>query len=68
VSVDLKRLPEDEELVRTSPYVGEPRAVQNVLDGLNYYRCKAKFAEQELSRAESELTAMREGAEFGSWM
>ena len=69
MSVDLERLPEDEELVRSVVPLGRygPR-VQNVLDALNYYRCKAKFAEQELARAEAELTAMRDSAEFGSWM
>jgi hypothetical protein len=71
VSVDLERLPEDEEWLRTSDLVDrsdDQRAIQNVLDALNYYRCKAKFAEQELARAEAELTAIRESAEFGSWM
>jgi hypothetical protein len=68
MSVDLKRLPEDEELVRSVVPLGRygPR-VQNVLDALNYYRCKAKFAEQELKSANETLTAMREGAEFRSW-
>lgn len=55
MSVDLEQLPDDEEIVRRLGGIGWPNAhgdaIQNVLDALNYYRCKAKFAEQELARA-----------------
>jgi hypothetical protein len=74
MSVDLKRLPADEEELRVwannaswHGFSDDGRPVQNVLDALNYFRCKAKFAEQELYRAQAELTAKRESAEFGSW-
>ena len=65
MSVDLTRLPADEEIVRTlanRPEVNE-RPVQNVLDALNWFRCKAKFAEQELTRANAELIEVRNSAE-----
>jgi hypothetical protein len=53
LSVNLKRLPDDEETVRrmgwADPFTPVD-AIQNVLDALNFYRCRAMFAEQELAR------------------
>jgi len=65
MSVDLKRLPADEEIVRTmtSRLDISARPVQNVLDALNFYRCRAVFVEQELSRAKAELIEVRNSAE-----
>jgi len=59
MSVDLNRLPVDEEVVRTmtSRLDISPRPVQNVLDALNFYRCRAAFAEQELTRLHVQLIA-----------
>jgi len=65
MSVDLNRLPADEEIVRTMtsrPDIST-RPVQNVLDALNFYRCRAVFVEQELARANAELIEVRNSAE-----
>src|SRR6185312_33956 len=70
MSVDLNRLPLDEEALRKHR-IGLNEAghqtlaseVQNVLDALNFYRCRAAFAEQELARANAELIEVRNSAE-----
>jgi hypothetical protein len=66
MSVDLTNIPADEEVVRriglTNPY-SYGQAIQNVLDALNLFRCRAKFAEQELERANAELIEVRNSAE-----
>ena len=70
MSVDLNRLPLDEEALRKHR-IGLNEAghqtlaseVQNVLDALNFYRCRAALAEQELSRAKAELIEVRNSAE-----
>lgn len=67
MSVDLTRLASDEEWLRvdSDEYydADEAISIQNVLDALNYYRCKAKFAEQELERAEERIVELRDSAE-----
>jgi hypothetical protein len=65
MSVNLAKLPADEEVVRkryTSEYVFG-KSTQNVLAALNFYRCRAKFAEQELERANAELIEVRNSSE-----
>jgi hypothetical protein len=47
MAVDLTRLPADEEWLRLYGL----DVAQNVLDALDLYRCRAKFYEQELDRA-----------------
>jgi hypothetical protein len=59
MSVDLAKLPADEEWLRLYGL----DVAQNVLDALNFYRCRAKFAEQELERANAELIEVRNSAE-----
>lgn len=55
MSVDLAKLPADEETVRQITTVISLQllapAIQNVLDALNFYRCLALHREQELARA-----------------
>ena len=62
MSADLDKLPADEEMLRqwakdASRYgfSEDGRQVQNVLDALNLFRCRAIFAEQELARADAAL-------------
>lgn len=67
MSADLDKLPADEEIVRvlaSRPDVNE-RPVQNVLDALNLFRCRAKFAEQELAKAEAALEWRRLNGDSG---
>lgn len=77
MSVDLAKLPVDEGRARKIAgdldayrHVLSAAAIHNVLDALNFYRCKAIFAEQELARANSLLIETRNSAEhnriFGS--
>jgi hypothetical protein len=47
MAVDLEKLPADEEWLRLYGL----DVAQNVLDALDLYRCRAKFYEQELERA-----------------
>jgi hypothetical protein len=57
MSVDLAKLPADEEIVRQAGnalFGDGANSIQNVLDALNWFRCKAKFAEQELARANAD--------------
>ena len=62
MSVNLKTLPEDEETMRQVAISSEvlvpdaTRMIQNVLDGLNWYRCLA-------AQRENELREVRESAE-----
>ena len=66
MSVDLDRLSVDEEMMRLWAFQGcydLSRAMNNVLYALNLYRCRAKFAEQELERANAELIEVRNSAE-----
>ena len=65
MSVDLAKLPADEELLRTA--IPTPRAVQNVLDALNWFRCRAMFAEQELERAQAALNSAHHDRIFGEF-
>lgn len=61
MAVDLTKLPDDEETVRatTATLPSKRSAIQNVLDGLNFYRCKALHDEQALRRVEAELIEVR---------
>ena len=66
MSVDLAKLPADEEAVRglanSAHLVAMSRNIQNVLDGLNWFRCQAKFAEQELASTNAELIEVLNGS------
>jgi hypothetical protein len=66
MSVDLARLPADEETVRligsSWPLGTDPSAIQNVLDALNYYRCLALHREKELARAKCSTSGAAEDA------
>ena len=65
MAVDLEKLPNDEEWLRQfgnsfGEAGGGGRAIQNVLDALNWYRCKYAFADQERKRAEKSLARVNE--------
>ena len=67
MSVNLERLSADEEMMRLWAFQGcydLSRAMNNVLYALNLYRCRAKFAEQELERANAELIEVRYSADL----
>lgn len=62
MSVDLTRLPADEEMLRSFGKDTGRAYIQNVLDGLNYYRCLARHCREELVRANAELIEVRNSA------
>jgi hypothetical protein len=67
MSVDLKTLPADEEVVREAINAewdeSFSKAGQNVLDALNWFRCLALHREGEITRLNAELIEVRNGAE-----
>ena len=68
MSVDLDKLPADEEMVRrlmrASFSRDAPRAIQNVLDALNYFRCLALHRAGEIDRLRAALTGVDEDVGF----
>jgi hypothetical protein len=53
MSIDLKRLPEDEEMLRLFGKDTGRVYIQRVLDALNYYRCSALHREGEIKDLKS---------------
>ena len=62
MAVDLMRLFTDEAALHNAAITGKLvrcDQIRNVLDGLNWFRCKAAMAEERLAKVETDLAVAR---------